>query len=491
VHPFPDLMACETAAVLAEVIHLLGRELEGISCGILPRVLQACRRQVFDSFLANDSYGWLQGHNNWAPWCASSVILAACRIIAEPDLRYAVVRKAILVCTRFLDRLPEDGYGHEGPSYAYVAIRAMTYAAEMLHVVGSDVNFFEHAAFRRLCMAFVDVHLDDLTVANFGACSPTLRVQPAALQRLGERISSATALALAHRYAAVAESNAPRAVFTEVANAGSLLHMVRELIWVLPEQAAVARTGAPRDLVVEFPFSQVAILRERAMSPHGFTVAVRGGHNGVSHNHNDVGHFILTYEGSILIADVGRETYHRDSWGARRYEAWNLRGSGHNAPLVNGFEQQAGSAFAARGATLSHSATASSYFLDLAGIYPAEARVSEAWRRVELRRDRDVKCTVTDRVVVGTPQVQVELHLYSPREPRSEGATKLTWLGTGEHRALELLVHASDARVEVTRRDLVDPWLRDAWGTHLWHIRVFGSARGGIWDSRLEFCLAK
>ena len=43
-------------------------------------------------------------------------------------------------------------------------------------------------------------------------------------------------------------------------------------------------------------------------SSDGFYVAAQGGHNAESHNHNDVGNFIVFLNGKPVIVDVGVET---------------------------------------------------------------------------------------------------------------------------------------------------------------------------------------
>ena len=44
-------------------------------------------------------------------------------------------------------------------------------------------------------------------------------------------------------------------------------------------------------------------------SERGFYVAAKGGHNAESHNHNDVGSFIVYADGYPALIDVGVEAY--------------------------------------------------------------------------------------------------------------------------------------------------------------------------------------
>ena len=51
----------------------------------------------------------------------------------------------------------------------------------------------------------------------------------------------------------------------------------------------------------------------------GLTLAAKGGHNGESHNHNDVGSFIVAVDGVPAVADAGRPTYTAQTFGPDRY----------------------------------------------------------------------------------------------------------------------------------------------------------------------------
>ena len=68
----------------------------------------------------------------------------------------------------------------------------------------------------------------------------------------------------------------------------------------------------------------------------GLYVAAKGGHNGESHNHNDIGNFIVYADGEPEIIDVGNCVYTAKTFGAERYELMNTRSKNHNVPLIGG-----------------------------------------------------------------------------------------------------------------------------------------------------------
>lgn len=78
------------------------------------------------------------------------------------------------------------------------------------------------------------------------------------------------------------------------------------------------------------PFSALPNLQVFAWRRGGLYVAAKGGHNGESHNHNDIGNFIVYADGEPEIIDVGNCVYTAKTFGAERYELMNTRSSNHN-----------------------------------------------------------------------------------------------------------------------------------------------------------------
>jgi hypothetical protein len=65
-------------------------------------------------------------------------------------------------------------------------------------------------------------------------------------------------------------------------------------------------------------------------------IASHGGNNAESHNHNDVGDFIIYADGAPVIIDAGKGTYMAITFSKNRYTLWYNTSPYHNVPLVNG-----------------------------------------------------------------------------------------------------------------------------------------------------------
>ena len=68
-----------------------------------------------------------------------------------------------------------------------------------------------------------------------------------------------------------------------------------------------------------------------------YSFACRGGTNGESHNHNDVGSFIFCRDDKQVLCDIGGRPYTRQYFeNEHRYTFLETSSRGHNVPIING-----------------------------------------------------------------------------------------------------------------------------------------------------------
>src|SRR2546430_13970641 len=90
------------------------------------------------------------------------------------------------------------------------------------------------------------------------------------------------------------------------------------------------------------------------------------GHNAQSHNHNDVGNFIVYGDGTPVLIGVGVETYSAKTFSAQRYEIWTMQSAYHNLPTINGIMQGAGREFQAKDVSFGETANRVTFSADIA-----------------------------------------------------------------------------------------------------------------------------
>jgi len=99
----------------------------------------------------------------------------------------------------------------------------------------------------------------------------------------------------------------------------------------------------------------------------------------------------------MQVVDAGNMVYTAKTFSASRYELWNCRAMYHNVPMIDGMEQQAGRAYAARDVEKLPNGMA----LDMAAAYPAEAGVQTCRRKLLLDGSR---LSVMDDITLDAPK---------------------------------------------------------------------------------------
>ena len=110
------------------------------------------------------------------------------------------------------------------------------------------------------------------------------------------------------------------------------------------EWAAAPPARFPAPLQSWLPDTGVLTAREREGDTAGLFLAAKAGHNDESHNHNDIGSFIVANNGRPLLIDPGAGVYTRQTFGPDRYQIWTMQSSWHNTPAPAGHPQAAGRA---------------------------------------------------------------------------------------------------------------------------------------------------
>jgi len=203
---------------------------------------------------------------------------------------------------------------------------------------------------------------------------------------------------------------------------------------------------------------QLMAARSAANSGVGLYVAAWGGHNAQSHNHNDVGNFIVYGDGTPVLIDVGVETYSAKTFSAQRYEIWTMQSAYHNLPTINGIMQGAGREFQAKDVSFGETANRVTFSADIASAYPTEAAVRRWQRRITLDRKASV-VELEDRYELKEWKEPVRLNLMT--------SLRMDTSSPGEVRVGDRYVIAYDARTLSAAAEeipLSDEHLRSVWG---------------------------
>ena len=458
--PIIELFSAETAALLAWTRYLLRPQLDKVNPLVGERISLEIERRMLGVYHRRNDFGWMglnNDHpvNNWNPWISSNVL--TCALLAENDAarRAETVYKILTSLDRFLDSYHEDGGCDEGPSYWSRAGASLFECLELLRsATGDSVNYFDLPLVRQIGAYIYRVHIAGDWFVNFADAPAKVHPDGALMYRFGVAVGDADLKAFG------AYQVQHRGLSLE--NLGRALPA---LFGFSEMRAAEAREPLVRNAWM--PGTQVATARNRQGSTAGFYFAALGGHNAESHNHNDVGNFVVFLDGKPVLIDVGVETYTAKTFSSKRYEIWTMQSAFHNLPTINGVMQAAGRQYAARDVSFRSDDAGAEFAADIAAAYPKEAGV-EKWAR-SIRLDRAAnRIVITDRYALGGATGKVVMSLMTPDPARPDGARALS-LSAGARIVIEA---PADPGLRVETIPTPDPRLHGVWGDRIYRALI-------------------
>lgn len=481
--PGIDLFAAETGNLFAWLHYLLRPALDRINPLIDRRILDELRRRILDPYLQRDDCWWMglqerdKRLNNWTPWCTSNCLSAF--LLAEEDAgrRLQAVQKAMRSIDRFLSMHPADGGCDEGPGYWNKAGGSLFDCLELLFAATEGkFNVYDEPLIQNIARYIYKVHIHDRYFLNFADGPHRITVEEDLVYRYGKRIGDENMMALGtafhHMLGTGGWKNMKFLSFLRVLPALFNYRIIDDDSRSLTFRKDMWMEGI-----------QVMAARETEASDRGLYVAMKGGHNLESHNHNDIGHFVIYADGLPVLIDVGVEEYTAKTFSAQRYEIWTMQSGYHSLPTINGFMQQDGSEYRATDAKYEASDERSQLTLDLASAYLPEAGIASWIRTGRLLRPSG---TGAEAVVeleeqytfnAKADECRFTLNLMTCCEPKLQENGVVTFVrGTGQgaaaeaKEALQMEFDGSQFTVAVETVALEDKKLRNAWGERLYRI---------------------
>ncbi|HRR06866.1 MAG TPA: heparinase II/III family protein, partial [Victivallales bacterium] len=339
--PSVDLFACETSAILAEVLFLLKKELDSLSPTISERVEKEIEQRILLPFEQRSDFPWLQAKNNWTSWCISSIFISATYLINDSKRLAKILKHGLELLQPYIDAYPPDFSCDEGPSYWGVSPGALLIIFETLYARTNGIlNVFDSKEFAKMGKYFSDMHINGPWFFNYSDTPAKISRPIVKPYRYGERTKNEelkNLALLALRNWSVDGEPDPSLGFSS--DQGNLLYALRELFWVPLDIKPKKLKKSPS---IWYHHAQLLITREKRSPDSGFVLAVKGGTNAESHNHIDVGEFLIFADGEPVIVDPGRGEYKRQNFSHERYNIWWNAGRGHNILQFGKHEQALG-----------------------------------------------------------------------------------------------------------------------------------------------------
>lgn len=333
-NPYIDLFAAQTGMILSLVLSLLGSDLDAVSPLLAERIRKEIKDRILDPFMQRDDFWWMGNIRtdlcNWTPWILSNVLMTAFLQISDAAVLKAIFLRSAEMLDRWLDVMPADGGCDEGAGYWNMAGGALLDCIELYEkALGMPGLFRDETKIRNILSFPVRAEIGQGWFINFADCDARPFLSGERIEAAGNYLQDPALMSLGRRMRGRLSdelSDVPH--FSRLLN--KLFHPASD-----PIQPAVRED-------VWLPDLEVRIVRRA-----GMTLAIKGGHNGENHNHNDVGSFMLYMDDEPVIVDAGNMTYTAKTFSGERYTLWNVRSAYHNVPMIGTFEQSPGRIYAA------------------------------------------------------------------------------------------------------------------------------------------------
>ena len=317
-----DLGAAATGATFAEILHVLGDRLED---EVKERVSGEIEKRIFRNFSDYERpEGWKTVRMNWNHVCNGEIIRTALYQIEDPAILAHLVHGAIQNLTYAIDGFTDDGGCEEGPAYWVYGFGHYLFVAYALYLkTGGELNLMTGDKIERICRYPLAAQISGSLRSTFADAShgyvparvamviDAFHAMPELYDLCAQHADRTLKVNGMHELALYAGTKA----------SGKPDH--RD--YLLPNMGQVKLRGEP--------------------GPGQLTLLALAGNNGVPHNHNDIGSFIVHREGRLLLTDPGAPVYKRKTFSPQRYEIVFCNSLGHSVPLINGRQQAAGSQY--------------------------------------------------------------------------------------------------------------------------------------------------
>jgi hypothetical protein len=468
--PTVDLFAAETGMMMAWTDYLLGDRLDAVSPLVRERIRREVNRRILTPNLDRDDFWWMgvsgRPLNNWTPWICSNWLAATLLLEPDADRRARSVFKVMQCLDRFLSSYHPDGGCDEGPGYWDRAGGSLFDCLELLAGASrGKIDIFDRPLVREIGRYIARAYIHDHWYINFADAAAKMSATAALVFGYGRAIEDPV-LGGFGAFLAGQQGLGQGAVRGGFGVLGRAL----ATIFLIPEIAA-AEPREPLHRDAWFPGLQVMAARSVEGSSAGLYLAAQGGHNAESHNHNDVGNFIVYADGEPALIDIGVETYTAKTFSNRRYEIWTMQSAYHNLPTINGIMQKEGRAFEARNVAYEADEKKAIFRLDLNKAYPAEAGIDTWTRTLTLLRCREV--VLTEKFTLKEVREPLRLTLVSARNPTEKEEGRIVLENPAETRTsapISILYDPKFFKAEIETIAVEDGRLRSSWGPKIYRI---------------------
>ena len=367
-----ELFVGETAAALALTDYLVGKELDSVSPLLRKRIYYETNRRFLLPLEKENKHYWYftESSNNWNPWITSNWMLSLLLLEKNEQRRATELYHAMRLTDLYLNGIGEDGAIDEGPGYWFDAVGRLFDGLSVIEsATMGRISLFKEPVIRLLASYIYKTHIAGNYFVSIADAYPVLHPDGLMLYRFGKAVNDTNMQNFGAYFFHKGGEFFDKEEFT-----------MADRLWDFTVMKDCDKEKGKEPLLKDVWLKSIELMVSR--TGKGLFVASHGGHNGESHNHNDVGDVVLYAYGEPVIIDVGSGTYTSQTFSENRYKLWYNSSAYHNLPLINGYQQHEGGQFKAKNVTYSATAAKTELRMDIAAAYPAKAHIKQWIRTV-------------------------------------------------------------------------------------------------------------
>jgi len=458
-NPSIDLGVGEISNILSWTWFLFHDEFDKIHPLIAKRLKDEIMKKAVIPYYERDDFWWMgfdtsRTVNNWNPWTNHNMLTAILILEDDQQQKAKGVQKVVRSLDAFIDVYPDDGGCDEGPSYWGRAGASLYQCIDLLkRATNNKFDVYDNQLIKNMGNFIYKAYINYPYFINFADADAKTGGRPQIIYSYGKDIKDPVMQSFGAFLAKKQD-------WGKETPGGKIDEQIMQLIYLDEIENAKAENALISDFWL--PDLEVGGARDKAGSFDGFFFAAKGGHNAESHNHNDLGTFVMYFDGKPCLIDIGREKYTAKTFSSRRYEIWTMQSGYHQLPKINGVDQMQGREFVATNSTFSADAKKAVFLTDIANAYTDEAGVIKWVRSYHL--DRGKKFTISDNYELSeVGDEPTSLNFVTACSVKEKEPGVLTLAGDGFTMQMKYNAKALSPKIEVT--EITDTGLKRYWDT--------------------------
>lgn len=457
-----DLGAGKTSIDIAFVGFMLKKELDQYSPQLYKRIYSELQKRILKPYVERYDFWWMDFGkdpfvNNWNVWVNTNVVKTALLVDQDHYELEKILRKMSQSVDKFINSYPEDGAADEGATYWQHAGGELGQLLFWLRDLSEGtLNFSSQQKIHNMGSFILNMHIAKSHFINFEDGLAVQYPPYASVWDYGSLFDDNELKG----FAAYLYSITPNQLSTNSTN------NFFSSLWILKD---LKQHSSNFNQAEDVYYKSLQLLVARSKDPKGLIFSAIGGNNGFSHNHNDVGSFMLYAGDQPILIDAGVGTYTKTTFSSKRYTLWNMQSQWHNAPIINGFQQKDGKQYAAKNAEFITSANQDHFSVDVSSAYPADAAVKKWIRNFDFDKATN-RLSVTENYELTKFIEPSQIVLLTNTKP--EISDKSIIIPFAANQVARISVKSQGVKISVDEKILEDKRFSDIWGPKLYRIKL-------------------